>query len=163
MVVKHRNPKGMGGLGGVLGGGGGRREESHVIWRRKKKNLLSNLSVVVLLCWLGTMKPHVEDVFTPLHLRVAGCGREGRSGREDRRQERRWETAGRAGDKVCVCVSVCVYIVERKNGDGITERRPKKTKEEKGNKLWKEKEKKIEKEAGIKNDNIKRVEGEKKG
>lgn len=56
------------------------------------------------------MKLHVEDVFTPLHLRVAGCGREGRSGREGRRQETRWKTAGRVGDQVCVCV----FIVEGK-------------------------------------------------
>lgn len=28
----------------------------------------------VLLCWLSTMRPHVEGMFTSLHLRLEGSG-----------------------------------------------------------------------------------------
>lgn len=61
----------------------------------------------------------------------------------------------------CECVCVCIYS-RAKNGGGITDITPKERKEEKGNKLWKKKGRKKEKEAGIKNDTTKRVEGEKK-
>lgn len=59
---------------------------------------MSNLSVVVLLCWLGTMKPHVEDMFT-----VRKSGRGGRSGRKSKggRGGGRRETVGEMTTKVC--------------------------------------------------------------
>lgn len=60
---------------------------------------MSNLSVVVLLCWLGTMRPHVEDMFT-----VRKSGRRGRSGRESKRRRGggRKETVGEMMTRVCV-------------------------------------------------------------
>lgn len=47
---------------------------------------MNNLSVVVLLCWLGIIRPHVEDMFTPLHLRVGESWRGGKSGTKGRRK-----------------------------------------------------------------------------
>ena len=70
--------------------------------------------MVVLLHWLGTMKLHVEDMLTPLHLRVGGSGRGVKSGREGRRQReggiREREAEMMTKVCVCVCVCVCVYI-----------------------------------------------------
>lgn len=63
--------------------------------------------MVVLLCWLGTMRPHVEDMFTPLHLRVGGSGRGGKSGREGRRQR-----GGGIREREAEMTKVCVYIVK---------------------------------------------------
>lgn len=94
MVVKHLSPK-VGGGGAAGGGAEGRREEVLVICR----NLLSNLSVVVLLCWLGTMRAHVEDMFT-----VRKSRRGGRSGRESKRRRGggRKETVGAMTTRVCL-------------------------------------------------------------
>lgn len=80
-------------------------EEALVIWWK----LLSNLSVVVLLCWLGTMRAHVEDMFT-----VRKSGRGGRSGRESKRRRGggRKETVGEMTTRVCV-------FIERKRGGRI--------------------------------------------
>lgn len=85
MVVKHLNLKRAGRRGEERGerGDRGRGGGALVV----ERSLLSNLSVVVLLCWLGTMRLHVEDMFTTLHLRLGGEEEVGGERRGGRRQK----------------------------------------------------------------------------
>lgn len=60
-----------------------------------------------LLCWLSTMRPHVEDMFIPLQVRIGGSRREGRRQRGGGISEREADMMTK------------VYIVRRKRRGGI--------------------------------------------
>lgn len=66
----------------------------------------------------------MEDMFTPLHLRVGGSGRGGKSGREGRRQR-----GGGIRERQAEMTKVCIYS-EVKEKRWNTERRLEETEEE---------------------------------